>query len=275
MDRSPKDHQARALSRTKLRKPPSLFRRPWFAKRILEIGAGHLPYQGVTHVVDKFPQSEENAMGARSGDVWIPPGVEFREGEFESLPFSDEERFDYLYARHVFEHVIDPQASVREINRLAARGYIETPSPLYEMLCCSYPYSPKDVHFWFVWSDPRKNELHVVKKTERSVAEFSSSPYGRMAQALTLAKRAFPDRVPDSLLPNKAKTTRLFFRGPITLKIHNNFEEALQAGTDAFASLGSVLPYLRLPVAWVYPRFLPLKEILGQLPPSGDQTHNK
>ena len=245
----------------KLRRPPSLIKRPWFAHRILEVGAGHLPYRGVTHVVDKFPKNTNNIDGARSGDLWVPPGVEFREGEFEKLPFADHERFDYLYARHVFEHVIDPVASVKEINRLARRGYIETPSPVYEMLCCSFPFSTKDVHFWFVWANPSRNELHVVKKNERTVGEFSSSKYGKLTETLTKAKRTHPDSVPDRLLPNEAKTTQLFFNGPIQLHVHDSFEAALTKGEDAFACLRSVLPYLKPPISWVYPRFLPLREI--------------
>lgn len=250
---------------TKLRKPPSIIHRPWFARRVLEVGAGHLPYRGVTHVVDKYPEDESNATGARSGNLWVPSGVEFREGEFEALPFSDEEKFDYLYARHVFEHVVDPVASVREINRLARRGYIETPSPAYEMLCCTYPYSPKDVHFWFVWANQKRNELHVVKKNEQTVAEFSSSVCGQLVEKLARAKRTNPESVSDRMLPNAAKTTRLFFNGPIKLHVHSNFEDALAKGEDAFACLQSVLPYLKPPVSWVYPRFLPLKAILGEI----------
>ncbi len=253
--------QGRSDSMSKLRRPPSFIRRPWFAKRVLEIGAGHLPYQGVTHIVDKFPEDEKNAAGARSGNLWVPNGMEFYEGEFENLPFSDLDKFDYLYARHVFEHVIDPEAAVREINRLVTRGYIETPSPVYEMLCCSYPFSSQDVHFWFVWSNSKRNELHVVKKTQQTVAEFSSSKFGRLSEILTQTKRVDPQRVPDRLLPNLAKTTRLFFNGPIKLTIHKNFEEALAQGEDAFACLRHVLPYLRPPISWVYPRFLPLLEI--------------
>ncbi len=246
---------------SKLRRPPSLLKRPWFARRILEVGAGHLPYQGVTHVVDKYPENEKNAEGARSGNLWVPPGVEFREGVFEKLPFANHERFDYLYARHVFEHVVDPVAAVREINRLASEGYIETPSPLYEMLCCSFPFSTQDVHFWFVWANPARNELHVVKKNEQTVREFSSSRYGRLTEALTIAKRAHPEQVLDRLLPSASKTTRLFFSGPVRLRVHQNFEEALTKGEDAFASLRHVLFYLRPPVSWLYPRFSPLKAI--------------
>lgn len=245
----------------KLRKSPSLILRPWFSKRILEIGAGQLPYQGVTHIVDKFPESAKNSAGARSGDLWVPPGVQFCEGQFENLPFADHEKFDYLYARHVFEHVVDPVAAVREINRLTSKGYIETPSPVYEMLCCSYPFSSQDVHFWFVWANPKRNELHVVKKDEKTVGEFSSSRFGKLAQALTIAKRSNPSRIPDNLLPNGAKTTRLFFKGPIKLHVHKNFEAALLKGEDAFASLQCVFPYLKSPISWVYPRFLPLNEI--------------
>lgn len=140
----------------KLRKPPSIIYRPWFARRILEVGGGHLPYRGVTHVVDKYPEDEKNEKGARSGNLWVPSGVEFREGEFENLLFSDHEKFDYLYARHVFEHVTNPIAAVKEINRLTTKGYIETPSPIYEMLCCTFPFSAKDVHLWFVWANQKK-----------------------------------------------------------------------------------------------------------------------
>jgi SAM-dependent methyltransferase len=244
-----------------LRKPPSFLRKPRNAKKILEVGAGQLPYEGVTHIVDKFPEDEKNAAGARSENLWVPEGIQFFEGEFEHLPFSDHEKFDYLYARHVFEHVVDPEASVREINRLVNRGYIETPSPVYEMLCCSYPFSTQDVHFWFVWANQRRNELHVVKKTEKSVGEFSSSRYGKLTEALARAKRANPDSVPDRLLPNGSKTTRLFFRGPIRLQIHDSFESALSKGEDAFAALKHVMPFLRPPMSWLYPRFLPLKEI--------------
>lgn len=248
--------------KTPLRKPPCFIRRPWFAQRILEVGAGHLPYRGVTHVVDKYPENEKNSEGARSGNLWVPPGVEFREGAFEKLPFSNSEKFDYLYARHVFEHVVDPVASVAEINRLATRGYIETPSPAYEMLCCSYPYSSKDVHFWFVWANQKKNELHVVPKNERTVAEFSSSSCGILIRKLAQVKRANPNLVSDALLPSQAKTTRLFFRGPIQLHVHSDFEAALKShGEDAFATLRAVFPYLRPPTSWFYPKFLPLKGI--------------
>lgn len=249
----------------KLRKPPSFLHRPWLAKRVLEVGAGQLPYEGVTHVVDKFPEDEKNSHGARSGNLWVPEGVEFREGTFEELPYSDSEKFDFLYARHVFEHVTDPVAAVREVNRLAQRGYIETPSPAYEMLCCSYPFNTQDVHYWFVWTNARRNAIHVVKKNEQTVGEFSSSRFGQLAKALTLCKRSDPNQVPDHLLPNRAKTTRLFFNGPIQLTVHQNFEEALSRGEDAFASLRYALPYLRPPVSWFYPRFLPLLKIWSEL----------
>lgn len=140
-------------------------------------------------------------------------------------------------------------------------GYIETPSPADEMLCCSYPYDPSDIHIWFVWANQKRSELHVIKKSERTICEFSSSKHGKLAEVLTLAKRANPDQVPDRILPRIAKTTVLFFSGPITLHVHESFEAALLRGEDAFACLKSALPFLRPPISWVYPRFTPLKEI--------------
>jgi len=60
------------------------------------------------------------------------------------LPFRDRQ-FDYVIASHVIEHVPAPDvfAFVRELQRVAPRGYIEAPSVVYERLR-SIPE-----HLWF------------------------------------------------------------------------------------------------------------------------------
>lgn len=110
-----------------------------------------------------------------------------------------------------------------------------------------------------------KNELHVIQKNELTVNDFSSSKFGQLAKALTRAKRSNPAQVPDKLLPNRSKTTRLFFNGTIQIHVHPNFEEALSKGEDAFDCLRFVLPYLNPPISWLYPRFLPLKKVWEEL----------
>src|SRR3954470_11635902 len=81
-----------------------LHQRPYFCRRILEVGGGHAPYAGVTHAVDKFPGDNTQ----RAGDLKLPEGVTFREGDLESIPFGPE-KFDFIYVSHVFEHVRDPR----------------------------------------------------------------------------------------------------------------------------------------------------------------------
>src|SRR5687767_3053868 len=87
-----------------LRRPPSFFRRPWGAARVLEVGGGDRPFRGVTHIVDRHPDSDVE----RFGPLFVPPGVEFCEGRIEALPFAAGS-FDYVYARHVLEHSDDPE----------------------------------------------------------------------------------------------------------------------------------------------------------------------
>lgn len=51
--------------------------------------------------------------------------------EYEPLPYEDGE-VDFLYCRHTVEDLANPTHLLREIQRVAKRGYIETPSPLAE-----------------------------------------------------------------------------------------------------------------------------------------------
>ncbi len=245
----------------KLRKPPSYLRKPWFASKIIEIGAGQLPYQGVTHIVDKYPESNEQ----RGEDLFVPQGMKFFAGEMEALPFPAGERFDYLYARHIFEHVLDPEKSVKEINRVSNRGYIETPSPFYEMICCSFPFNPKDMHTLFVWANPRKNELYVIKKSAKMIENFCTCQNGHLARRITEFKRSKRGPVEDGWFPNSTKTTKLFFRGPIVLKIYSDFKTPCSEGHCAFSCLEAVRLWSAWPIALFRKKSNQLKQLLNNL----------
>lgn len=54
-------------------------------------------------------------------------------GDAQYLPFKDG-AFDYLICSHTLEHLDDPAAALREIERVSGRGYIETPNLLSEIL---------------------------------------------------------------------------------------------------------------------------------------------
>ena len=55
------------------------------------------------------------------------------EADAECLPFRDSS-FDYVISAQVLEHADDPERMIRELMRVAARGYIETPSEIAERL---------------------------------------------------------------------------------------------------------------------------------------------
>ncbi|MCY3740532.1 MAG: methyltransferase domain-containing protein [Candidatus Poribacteria bacterium] len=94
---------------------------------VLEIGSGHNPKARSDVLCDKFIGDDEQRGGAIVTDR---PMVE-ADGQF--LPFADR-TFDYVICSHVLEHVEDPAQLIAELERVACRGYIETPSEIGERI---------------------------------------------------------------------------------------------------------------------------------------------
>ena len=204
----------------------SLLRRPFFAKRVIEIGGGHDPFAGVTHAVDKFPQDNTQ----RAGDIVMVKGASFTEGDLEAIPFPDKPKFDFLYASHVLEHVQSPQKAIAEINRVARRGYLETPSPLREQIICSYPFENIiDFHTLFCWSGYESNQIHAIRKSEKTVGNFCSCENGMVAKILFDLRRQKNFDV-EGPMPGRSKTTHLYFNGKIDLLEHMDFAAACEKG---------------------------------------------
>ena len=120
---------------------------------IIDIGGGtmnHFPL--ATHIID-LDTSKENVYKV---DI-----------DFEKLTF-DNNFFTFAYCRHTLEDIQNPQFSFQEIVRVAPRGYIETPSPLVEIL--KYVESDTSLkagychHRYIVWSDIENNTLHFLPK---------------------------------------------------------------------------------------------------------------
>ena len=237
----------------------SLFRRPFFAKRIIEIGGGHDPFAGVTHAVDKFP--EDNTQ--RAGDMVRVKGVEFKEGDLEAIPFPDEPKFDFLYASHVLEHTHNPQKAISEINRVASRGYLETPSPLREQIICSFPFENIiDFHTLFCWTAGEANQIHVIRKSEKTVGIFCACENGKVAKILFDLRRKKNLDV-EAPMPGRSKTTHLYFNGPITLMEYENFESACQKGFCGYGEVGYIRKRLIAPFYLLSGRARKLKSFLN------------
>lgn len=96
---------------------------------MLEIGPGHNPTYRSNVIAEKFIDTNYH----RCGDVKIYPHQTFVHADGENLPFKDKE-FDYVICNQVLEHVEHPEAFIKELCRIARRGYIETPSLLGEYL---------------------------------------------------------------------------------------------------------------------------------------------
>jgi hypothetical protein len=94
--------------------------------RVLEIGSGHNPHPRADILCDRYVEDRERA-GALKRDrpLVIADGG--------ALPFADN-AFDYVIAIHVAEHAEDIGAFFAELSRVAAAGYLETPSAIGEHL---------------------------------------------------------------------------------------------------------------------------------------------
>lgn len=237
-----------------------LLRRPWGAKRILEIGGGHAPYDGITHAVDKFPLDNSQ----RAGAIRVEKGVEFRVGDLESLPFKDGETFDFLYLSHVLEHSTDPERAVSEMNRVAERGYIETPSPLREQLSSPIPFNEKnDFHLHFIWkSTTRPNTIAYIRKSDATLGEFTPTPHGEIVRKLfKLVREQKLDIEP--LLSRESKTTRLYFSKGMKIIQYASFSAAHAAGEDPYETVRHVTRSTSFPFFLRSSRFRKLRRLLG------------
>jgi ubiquinone/menaquinone biosynthesis C-methylase UbiE len=105
---------------------------------ILDIGSGDNPHADATHLCDLYISSNRERMR----DIVID------ERPFvlccaEHLPFRSD-AFVFAYACHVLEHTSEPAMALREITRVARKGYIETPTSLSERI---YGW---DFHKWAI-----------------------------------------------------------------------------------------------------------------------------
>jgi hypothetical protein len=142
----------------------------------LEIGPGHNPFAGSTHLLERH-LSDGRERGGHA--LSIPTAAKLIVGEATVLPFV-KRAFDFVYASHVLEHVEEPERACREIMRTGRAGYIETPSPFLEQgMALTDEMSPTQwFHRWLVFS-PSPGLLVFEPKTVQEVMRFCSCRDGQ------------------------------------------------------------------------------------------------
>jgi SAM-dependent methyltransferase len=106
------------------------------AARVLEIGSGGRPHARSTVLTDRFLGDDTQ----REGRTLVRDSRPFVLADGQALPFRDH-AFDYCICMHVLEHVDDPAQMLREMQRVARAGYIETPTELHDYLFAVPPYT--------------------------------------------------------------------------------------------------------------------------------------
>jgi SAM-dependent methyltransferase len=203
------------------------------------VGAGDRPYRGVTHVVELHPDVSHE----RYGPLRLPKGALLVQGSLEELPFCDG-AFTAVYARHVLEHVSDASRAARELSRVGLRGYVETPSPLYELLSQPLPYvRERSMHHWFIWS--KGDDLHAARKHPSTMRALCTCENGRAARAIVDARWSVRDREAWQFLVPSAKYTKLVWRGRVDVAEHATLADACATGACALASAGALARALR------------------------------
>ena len=189
------------------------WQRPYFARRVLDIGSGHNPFKGATYVVD-FDLNE--GRDRHGNPLVVPEPARLFAADVQALPFQARS-FDYVYASHVLEHVDWPGDACREIMRVGAAGYIETPSPLLEQ---GLAYKDKDLpeywmHKWFVCS-PAPAVLVFEPKTRTTISEFCTCSDGQFMKEFY---DSLDFRVAQHCIRRKAKTTIFFWKSSFVVEV--------------------------------------------------------
>jgi hypothetical protein len=131
--------------------------------RVLDVGGWACPFNRAEWILDSEPYETRGFYRTFGGPPsqggereWFTPETWIRRDicGVEPWPFEDQ-FFDYAICSHTLEDVRDPLRVCSELMRVAKRGYIETPSRLFES---TRGFESKAIvglshHRWFVEAD--------------------------------------------------------------------------------------------------------------------------
>lgn len=191
------------------------WKRPYSARRILDIGAGHNPFVGITHVIELDIHHGHQRCGNK---IVVPQSAKLIIGDVCALPFLPLS-FDFVYASHVLEHADSPESACREIMRVGSAGYIETPSPFLEQGLALRDEEPHEnwYHKWFVFS-PDVGRLVFEPKTPETASQFCSCPDGQFMKEFY---SSLDFRQAQHHFRRKAKTTIFYWKSSFRVDVRD------------------------------------------------------
>lgn len=202
-----------------------LWRRPWTGRRILDIGPGHNPYRGATHLLE-IDVREGRERGLQK--LFVPDSTALTIGDVSALPYRSGS-FDFVYASHILEHVQDPDLACAEIVRVGSAGYVETPSPFLEQgLAMLDTQSPDQwIHKWLVFV--AGGRLVFEPKTAEQVFRFCSCQAGAFMKEW-YATLDFQEA--QHCFPGWAKRTAFYWNGPWEPEVRSEMLDCRNSGRE-------------------------------------------
>ena len=161
--------------------------------RVLDVGGWAKPFTRADWVVDIMPYDNRGWAGRQgpererfSRDSWVQMDVNSK----ERLPFEDK-FFDFVVCSHTLEDIRDPVFLCSELNRVAKRGYLETPSMLAELAFGteSRAYAGYYHHRWLVEMDPSRARVVFLMKPHFIHGSWQYHIPKRMCRRLTPQQR--------------------------------------------------------------------------------------
>jgi ubiquinone/menaquinone biosynthesis C-methylase UbiE len=173
--------------------------------RVLEIGGGFYPFARADVITDLSFSDASNRNGAQ---MLFRRDKTYVECPAEALPFRDGE-FDFAFCSHVLEHTADPAKALREMTRVARRGYLEVPSAFSDYI------SGNPTHRWLItleegvlvlrprnfMESPLRNFLHARIVND---PEFYELVHRRYRNLLNI-QLAWEEDVPYRVVPDYAE----------------------------------------------------------------------
>jgi hypothetical protein len=126
-------------------------------QNVIDVGCGMAYFPKATHLLD---------ISAKPVTDKIVFSIDL---DFDKIPYTDS-FFNFAYCRHTLEDIQNPTNAFNEIIRVASQGYIETPSPLVEIMkgvdgkSFTFDYAGYHHHRYIVWSDLKTNTLYFLPK---------------------------------------------------------------------------------------------------------------